>query len=53
LQVKTFKSNMVPAAVFSVPILEEGRDCLAAMNMVSLLNNPCSNTDVLLLCSAS
>lgn len=33
-QVKTFKTNAKPAAVFSVPILEEGRAALAAMNTV-------------------
>ena len=34
-QVKSFKSDAKPAPVFSVPILEQGREALATMNTVS------------------
>lgn len=49
-QVKSFKSNVKPAEVFSVPILEQGKECLAAMNTVSLclLPHPCQ-TDIALI----
>jgi hypothetical protein len=47
LQLKTFKTDAIPAPVFSVPILQEGRKALEAMNSVSNLGLSLQLADVL------